>query len=92
MTVSLACAALHVLALVHHPQFTRGCCRGSSRRRRRSGSSDRSTRRQIGGVIVIEASGLGKVIRDAEAFNEAAGDEWSDDERDEEEEHDEVED
>ena len=91
MTVSLACAALHVLALVHHPQFTRGCCRGSSRRHR-SGSSDRTTRLRRDGVIVIEANGLGKVIRNAEAFDEAAGDERSDDEHDEEEEHDEVED
>ena len=91
--VSVACASLHVLALVHHPYLSRGCCRrGSSRSRRCRSSLNRSTRLRREGVIVIEAGGLRKVIRDAESFDEAACDEWADDEYDEEEEHEEVED
>lgn len=81
--------SLHVLVLVHQPYLTSGCCRGSSRRHR---SSHRSTSLRREGVIVIEADGLGKVVRDIEAFDEAAGDEWASDEHDEEDEHEEIED
>lgn len=89
--VSLACASLHVLALVHHPE-SRGCCRRGSSSRRCRTSLKRSTRLRRECVIVIEAGGLRKVIRDVESFDEAACDEWADDEYDEEEEHEEVED